>query len=75
MTQSMPPARRAFRRGSGGVGCAAQEAGQELEILVFVPGADLVHRGVHAGVDQVEAQDLRSAVARRYLRCPSMAST
>src|SRR5690349_8435113 len=51
--------------GSGSVGGAVQEAGQELEILVVVPGADLVHRGVHAGVDQVEAQDLRSAAAGR----------
>ena len=50
---------------SGGVGCAAQETGQELEILVFVSGADLVHRGIHAGVDQVEAQDLRAAATSR----------
>src|SRR6185312_979503 len=38
---------------------------QELEVLVVVPGADLVHRGIHAGVDQVEAQDLRAAAPGR----------
>jgi uncharacterized protein YbjT (DUF2867 family) len=54
-----------FGGGSGGVGGLAQEAGQELEVLVFVPGADLVHRGVHAGVHQVEAQDFGSAATGR----------
>src|ERR1700745_2909567 len=54
-----------FGGGPGRVGGAAQETGKELEILVFVPGADLVHRGVHAGVDQVEAQDLCSSAAGR----------
>jgi len=54
-----------FGGGSGGVGCAAQEAGQELEVRVVVPGADLVDRGVHAGVGQVKAQDFGSAAAGR----------
>jgi hypothetical protein len=42
-----------------------QEAGQELELLVVVVGADLVQRGVHAGVDEVEAEDLRAAASGR----------
>jgi hypothetical protein len=32
-----------------------QEVGEELEIFVVIAGADLVHRGVHAQVDEVEA--------------------
>ena len=38
-----------------GSGCAVQEVGEELEIFVVIAGADLVHRGVHAQVDEVEA--------------------
>ena len=37
-----------FGGGSAGVGGAAQEVGEELEIVVFVAGADLVYRGVHS---------------------------
>src|SRR6202030_2845957 len=54
-----------FGGGSGGLGCAVQEAGQELEVFVFVGGADLVQRGVHAGVEEVEAEDLGAAAAGR----------
>ena len=54
-----------FGGGSGGVGRAVQEVGQELEVLVVVLGADLVHGGVHSGVDEVEAEDLRSAAPGR----------
>src|SRR5580692_3458595 len=56
--------RRAFRRRSGRRRpCAA--GSQQLEVLVVVLGADLVQRGVHAGVDEVEAEDLRSAASGR----------
>src|SRR6266568_6428488 len=50
--------------GPAGVGCAAQEAVEELEFLVVIVRADLVHRGVHPGVDEVEAEDLRAAAGR-----------
>jgi hypothetical protein len=36
-----------FGRGPAGVCCAAQEAGEELKIVILVLRADLVHRGVH----------------------------
>jgi hypothetical protein len=54
-----------FCGGSAGVGCAAHEAGEELKILVFVVCADLVHRGVHPGVHEVEAEHLRAPAAGR----------
>jgi len=49
-------------RGAAGVGRAAQEAGQQLEIAVVILGADLVHRRVHA---RVEAEHLPDPAARR----------
>jgi hypothetical protein len=46
--------------GLSGVGGAAQEVGQQLELVVAVAGADSVHRGVHP---RVEAEQLRAPVA------------
>ena len=46
--------------GLSGVGGAAQEVGEQLELVVAVAGADLVHRGVHP---RVEAEQLRAPVA------------
>jgi hypothetical protein len=54
---------QAGRIAPAGVGCAAQEAGEEFEFAVFILGADLVHRGVHPRVDEVEAEDLRAPAA------------
>jgi hypothetical protein len=46
--------------GLSGVGGAAQEVGQQLELVVAVASADLVHRGVHP---RIEAEQLRAPVA------------
>src|SRR5215470_3317177 len=40
--------------GLAGVGGAAQETGEQFEFGVCVPGADLVQRGVHPGVEPVQ---------------------
>jgi len=54
-----------FGGGSYGVGCAAPETGEHLEILVFILHADLLHRRVHPRVNDVETEHLRTLAARR----------
>ncbi len=54
-----------FGGGSSGVGCAAPETGEQLEILVFILHADLLHRRVHPRVNDVETEHLRTLAARR----------
>ena len=54
-----------FGGGSSGVGCAAPETGEQLEILVFILRADLLHRRVHPRVNDVETEHLRTLAARR----------
>src|SRR5207248_2296591 len=53
-------ARQRFGGVAAGAGGAAQEVGQQVELLVAVAGAELVHGAVHAAV---EAEDRRTAVA------------
>ena len=50
-----------FHGGAAGVGCAAQEAGDELKFVVLIARADLVHCRVHS---RVEAEYLRGPVAQ-----------
>lgn len=45
--QAGSASRELFGGGSASVGGALQEAGEKLEFLVVVLGADLVHCGVH----------------------------
>ena len=54
---------KSFCSGPGSVGRAAQETGEELQFLVVVPAADLLQRGVHAGVDEIEPEDLGATAA------------
>jgi hypothetical protein len=48
---------------AAGVGSAAEESGEEFQLSVVVIRADLVHRGVHPGVNEIEAKDFRASVA------------